>query len=49
MKVIEANRFAKVNGLVIPAFLVVALVTQIPLAVTLGLFGGQMDSWCGRI
>jgi sorbitol/mannitol transport system permease protein len=37
MKAIEANRFAKVNGLVIPAFLVVALVTQIPLAVTLGL------------
>lgn len=37
MKAIEANRFAKVNGLVIPAFIVVALVTQIPLAVTLGL------------
>jgi sorbitol/mannitol transport system permease protein len=37
MKATEVSRFAKVNSLVIPSIVLVALITQIPLLVTLGL------------
>lgn len=37
MKATEVNRFAKVNSLVIPSVIIVALITQVPLLVTLGL------------